>query len=117
MVLVNKLRPLESSEITTDEKVDGLFKTVPGKSPKTANGKLAVEAAWELECKLSYHPSDKEVMALLIDWANNGKKPDILKAPGKDGRSVEWITSKRVEKNYSIEALQRTLETWEKSRG
>jgi hypothetical protein len=91
---------------------------IPGQMPRTANCKLAIEAAWELEKNNSQHrrPSAKEVMTHLCKWAQMGGKPDTLKSSGKDGRSVNWITSNGQEKNYDIQALGKTLDKWNKSR-
>lgn len=90
--------------------------SIPGKMPKNANGILAIKAAWELENRLERRASAKAVMNLLIQWAQSGVKPDVLIGPGKDGRSVLWVTDKGKEKPYTTEALGITLQKWHESR-
>lgn len=89
---------------------------IPGTLPKTANGRLGVQAAWEIELELGRPATAKEAMTRLREWARLGEKPETLKEEGKDGRSVVWITNKRAERNYAIEAFEKTLEKWHASR-
>lgn len=90
--------------------------SIPGKIPKTSHSKIAVETAWKLELSLKCKPTAKVVMDKLMGHAQNGTRPDVLKSIGNDNKSINWITSKGAEKNYSLEALQRTLEKWWQSR-
>lgn len=108
--------PPSRTRSSADRKEEPALPLIPGVMPGTENGKLAVQAAWELECNLKRKSTSKEVMSLLIEWARIGEKPGILKEPGKDGRSVEWITDKSKQKNYSLEALGVTLKKWHESR-
>lgn len=89
---------------------------IPGTIPRTENGKLAVELAWNIESAQNRRATAKEVMTSLMEMATKGDRPDILRARGADGRSVEWVTSKGNPKNYSTEAVGKTLEVWHASR-
>ena len=51
---------------------------IPGKQPSTSAGKLAIEAAWAIECKKLRRASAKEVMEQLQTWADDGSNPDVL---------------------------------------
>lgn len=88
----------------------------PGKDPSTSVGKLAVKAAWIIECKQNRRATDKEVMSLLQDWADKGSEPAVLKKSQMNNRCVIWTTDKCKEKTYTLEACQRALRTWNKSR-
>lgn len=87
----------------------------PGKMPTNSVNALAVKAAWEIECNEQRKVTSKEVMSRLQEWAKAGNESN-LKGLTTDKRGVVWITSKSKEKNYGIEALQRTLATWNNSR-
>lgn len=90
--------------------------SIPGKLPRTANGIVAIEAAWMLEKKLHRRADREEVMEQLCIWAENGEKAIVLKAPGKNRRSVHWITSNGDAKSYDLYALGKTLKKWNDSR-
>lgn len=113
---INAIYALRTSA-PSSEKASPELPPVPGKVPKNSNGRLAIRAGWELENKLKRKPLAKEVMDLLIKWARNGEHSDVLMGPGDDGRSVHWLTSKSEKRIYKLKALERTLETWCRSRG
>lgn len=89
---------------------------VPGKMPRTAMGKLAIEAAWQSELRTKRAATAKQVMKLLQEWADDGKEPENLLKSDKQNNAVIWITGKRVSKIFGIEACGKALETWQKSR-
>ncbi|MGK5008794.1 hypothetical protein [Janthinobacterium sp. MDB2-8] len=88
----------------------------PGKEPSTLVGKLAIKAALEIECEENRRATAKDVMSLLQEWADNGGEPAVLRRSDQNSRGVFWMTSKYKEKKYSLEACQKTLETWNNSR-
>lgn len=90
--------------------------TIPGSIPKTASGKCAVKAAWQIEQETARIATVNDVMDRLMTWATEGSEPD-LKAIGKDGRSVTWITDKYKENTYNKAALGKTLKKWNDGRG
>lgn len=89
---------------------------IPGKMPSRAVSKLAVQAAWEIECESKQRATDREVMTRLQQWADNGDKADVLKKSDIPNRGVYWLTGKYKENFYSLEACQKTLKTWGESR-
>lgn len=89
---------------------------IPGKLPSTANGKIAVKAAWQIECESGRRASGEEVMARLQHWADNGDEPGVLIRSNKKKRYVVWLTQKYEERDYSLEACQKTVERWNESR-
>lgn len=89
---------------------------IPGKSPKISIGKLAVKAAWQIECEEKRRATAKEVMNLLQLWADNGDEPAVLKTSSREKRSVTWLTSDYQEKPYSLETCEKTLGNWNKTR-
>jgi len=125
MAPVSKLQPVPASEPVTPAALpicapsDALTDTSrppPGKDPSTSVGKLAVKAAWIIECKQNRRATDKEVMSLLQEWADKGSEPAVLKKSQMNNRCVIWTTDKCKEKTYTLEACQKALRTWNKSR-
>ena len=94
----------------------GKVGAIPGNLPRTGAGNLAVKAAWQIECETGKRASDKEVMTRLQKWANSGMEPNILTKSKPEKRAVQWLTGKSEERDYTLEACQKTLETWFKSR-
>lgn len=90
--------------------------SVPGKMPRTAVGKLAIEAAWQTELNTKRAATAKQVMKLLQEWADDGKKPGTLLKSDKQKSAVSWTTGKGKEKRFDIETCGKALETWQKSR-
>jgi hypothetical protein len=87
---------------------------LPGKMPRTAVGKLAIKAAWQIECETGRKTSSDKVMERLHDWAKKGSEGELIR-PFSNG--VVWITKKeRKEKNYWITDCGRHLDNWYQSR-
>ncbi len=99
-----------------DSAIEASEQESPGKLPSNSAGKLAVKAAWEIECKEKRSATDKEVMGRLQEWADSGTEPDVLKKSDKANRAVVWMTTRYKEKLYTLEACQKTLEKWNGSR-
>lgn len=104
-----------ASGVTSESTNTGEWRP-PGKEPNTSVGKLAVKAAWEIECTEGRRATDIQVMDRLQKWADNGSEPAFLKKSDLAKRSVIWLTSKYKEKIYTLEACQKALESWNKSR-
>jgi hypothetical protein len=86
----------------------------PGKMPNVDIGKLAIEAAWEIQCITGRRPSAKTVIKKLQEWAIEPKKEPWLVKPSATG--VFW-TSMTTEdtKDYGIGACTKTLQVWRKT--
>lgn len=89
---------------------------IPGKLPYTSMGKLAIKAAWQIEGESERAATAKQVMTRLQEWADGGHEPATLLRSDKKNHAVIWITSKRAEKPYDIEACEKALKTWTASR-
>lgn len=89
---------------------------IPGELPKIAIRKLAVEAAWQIECEEKRRATAKEVMVRLQMWADSGNEPDVLRASDIENRAVIWLTSRCAEKAYSLDACEKTLWAWNSTR-
>jgi hypothetical protein len=90
------------------------LETIPGRIPRTGNGKLAVKAAWYWKCKTGKRATVREVLALLIEWAKSGKEPE-LRVNQKNILAVDWVTTIGKPKPYHYTALEKTLGKWNKS--
>lgn len=86
----------------------------PGKIPKVAIGKFAVQAAWGIEHPTGRRASAKDVMERLRLWATDGTYSDVLSKVDKG--DVVWLTNKGTEKKYGQGACEKTLAAWHKSR-
>ena len=91
-------------------------KKIPGKLPRVAIGRLAIEAAWQIECETKRAPTAAAVMSKLQDWADAGEHAAVLSKSDKKNKAVCWVTGKGKQKCYDQEACGKTLETWGKSR-
>lgn len=89
---------------------------IPGKMPKRAAPRLAIKAAWEIECASGKRASDKEVMDLLQKWADENLETDVIKKAERRKHSVIWITSKGEEREFTIEACGKALGRWHRHR-
>lgn len=90
---------------------------IPGKLSPVAIGKLAVTAAWQIECESGRAAIADKIMERLQKWADDGTVPDVLLRSDKKNRAVIWRLKKTgLGKPYDIEACGKTLETWMKSR-
>jgi len=86
----------------------------PGKMPRTGAGKLAVKAAWQIECETGRETTDQKVMGVLQKWATNGDEWELIKSIP---HGVIWATKKdRKEKRYMIESCGKHLSDWYDSR-
>jgi len=88
--------------------------TLQGKQPKTAIGKLAIKAAWEIERRNGKRATAKEVMDKLQTWADKIEHPETLQRSAKEKRGVYWLTTGLEEKLYTLEACRKTLSKWNK---
>lgn len=88
---------------------------IPGEPPHTANGQLAVKAAFQIECETGRAANAKAVMERLQLWADRGMEPETLIRSDKGRRGVWWNTGKN-EKLYDLEACRKCLAGWMKSR-
>ncbi|MGO8754210.1 MAG: hypothetical protein ACLQHK_03140 [Gallionellaceae bacterium] len=87
---------------------------IPGKMPRIAIGKLAVKAAWEIECETGRHATADEVIERLQKWAEAGND-GYLHSKIKFG--VKWVPKRgKIPKEYKPGACGKTLETWHASR-
>lgn len=86
----------------------------PGKMPKVAIGKLAISAAWEIECEIGRKAIAQEVISRLQQWVTSEQERESLIRAIPHG--VVWVTQSRKEKPYDIDACGKTLGTWLKSR-
>ena len=89
--------------------------TIPGRVPRVASGRLAVKAAWEIECETGKRASTKDVMKRMQQWAEEGEHGELTKK--LPGNAVEWMTTKNNPKSFDLEACGKALEAWQKSRG
>ena len=114
-------------EVTTDDKTQDVGHAntrkagsgkPPGKMPLRSMGNLAVEIAWEIECKTGQRATVKEVMETLQLWASEvrNKTLDGLNGSGKTLDGVRWVTVKGKSVPYTTEACLKTLKTWNESR-
>lgn len=87
---------------------------IPGEVPKVASGRLAVQAAWEIECETSKRATAKEVMQRMRQWANDGRYGELTSP--LSGNAVEWVTTKGKSNKYDLEACGKTLARWHESR-
>jgi hypothetical protein len=85
--------------------------------PSRAVGKLAVKAAILIERETNRPASARQVMERLQKWADNGDEADILIAADIENRAVVWLTGKRKNTDFTIEACAKTLNNWYKGRG
>lgn len=97
----------DAIDITTNQ----VTEQTPGKIPNTEIGKLAIKAAWQIECELGRKASMNEVMKRLQAWV--GKEEALIEIIP---RGVKWLTLGLVEKNYYKFACSKTLKLWNISR-
>lgn len=89
---------------------------IPGKEFNVSSRRLAVKAAWEIECETGRAATDKATMERLQLWADAGKEPDVLLRSDRPNRAVKWLTTSRGERDFDIDACRKTLAEWMKSR-
>ncbi|MDO8414480.1 MAG: hypothetical protein Q7S51_11910 [Gallionellaceae bacterium] len=83
----------------------------PGKMPRTAIGKLAIKAAWQIERETKRPAIVNFVITRLQEWVEH---EDELLEKIKGG--VRWQTKGCKANNFDIEACAKALERWHKSR-
>ena len=88
----------------------------PGKLPRTSASRLAVFAAWEIECFWRRPATTDETFGRLIEWSEGMEHTDILRPYDRKRREIPWVTSNYVLKHYGKEACKRALSRWRKSR-
>lgn len=84
----------------------------PGKMPNGAIGKLAIKAAWEIECETGRPALVDKVIVKLQSWV---EQEDVLLEKINGG--VSWQTNTCKAKDFDIGACGKALERWHKSRG
>lgn len=84
---------------------------IPGKMPRTNIGKLAIKAAWQIECDTSKLATPKQVIEKLQAWTET--EPELAETIP---HGVKWTTTKGKQKPFDIEACAKALETWQASR-
>lgn len=88
----------------------------PGKMPRVTIGRLAVKAAWQIECQLNRKATANEVIYKLQEWCKNKKTADLEFLIDVIPQGVKWMTTKTHEKKYHIDACASTLKIWHQSR-
>lgn len=90
---------------------------IPGKIPNTTIGKLAIKAAWLIECETGKRATAKQVIERLQSWVDHKDNPEaVTELTGKIANGVMWVTRAGKGRPYDIGACQKALETWNKSR-
>lgn len=84
---------------------------IPGKMPQTNIGKLAIKAAWQIECDTNKRATAKQVIEKLQAWTET--EPELAETIP---HGVKWTTTKGKQKPFDIEACAKALETWQASR-
>lgn len=104
------------------------YPPIEGDIPPRESGRLATKAAWEIECEVQRHATDVEVMARLKEWGKKGAEDSLLdcdKLPIGASVSVQtdvkngaipWQTKKGEIRAFTLQACQKALEKWRKSR-
>lgn len=90
---------------------------IPGNMATTTSGKLAIKAAWQIECKTGKRATAKQVIEILQTWVDHKDNPEaVTELTRKIPNGVEWVTSGGVPRKYELKTCEKTLETWNKSR-
>lgn len=108
---IDKIKPPES--VQGPNHADS---KMPGKLPRVAIGKLAIKAAWQIEIEIRRAASRDEVMARLQEWADSGTEPAVLRKSDKPKRGVQWVTYGGILKTYDLDACEKAIIAWRKSR-
>lgn len=107
--------PAEKEEAGTG--VSPSIKEIPGKMPKVKIGQLAIKAARQIECGTGKRATAKRVIEMLQSWVDHKDNPKaVTELTEKIPNGVKWVTGAGKENDYDINACQKTLETWNKSR-
>lgn len=121
--------PADAVKPASGQRLDSEGPPIPGTIAPVASGRLAIKAAWQIECDKGRPATDEEVMAMLRAWGKSGAEPNHLMdcdklPPGTSsavvsavrGGAIPWQTSKGKVNAFSLEACQKALEKWRKSR-
>lgn len=108
--------PVVGADHSAATTVDRSFDSVPGRTPRTAIGKLTIKAAWMIEGETNRAATATQVMTRLQEWADDGTEPGALLKSDKQKRAVIWVTGKAKPKPFDADACGKALETWQKSR-
>lgn len=87
---------------------------IPGIIPKVSSCRLAVMAAFEIEYETGKWATAKQTMKRLQKWADEGKHGELIKSIPEN--SVEWMTTKHKAKKFDLNACEKALERWNRSR-
>lgn len=85
----------------------------PGKIPNVRHGKLAVKAAWQIECTTGKLATVEQVIETLQSWVDSDDYPELLE---KIAHGVRYATISGKDKTYEEGACRKTLGVWNKSR-
>ena len=83
---------------------------IPGKMPQTNIGKLAIKAAWQIECSTGKQATAKQVIEKLQAWTET--EPELTEIIP---HGVKWATTKGRQKPFDVEACAKALGTDRKS--
>lgn len=106
--------PKDSQPIVTKKEgapATSLIEQVPGMIPRTAIGKLAIKAAWEIELMTGKEATANQVIARLEELINS--EPILLE---KIPHGIRWMTTNNTEANFSLEACGKALTKWRSTR-
>lgn len=75
--------------------------------------RLAITAAWEIECQSKQKAPAKKVIERLQEWVTSKRYADLIEIIP---HGVKWMTTAPDEKPYDIDACRATLKAWHSSR-
>lgn len=104
---------LQSEQVASHDRTEA---PPPGKVPRTAASRLAVYAAWEIECFRRKPATTSETFQRLIEWSKGMEHTETLRPYDPEKREIPWVTSNRSLKYFSKEACKRALTRWRDSR-
>jgi len=84
---------------------------IPGRLPRTGIGKLAIKAAWEIECRTGKRAMANQVIQELQKLVET--EPELIEVIP---HGVKWTTTKGKDKNFDYETCAKTLSNWHLSR-
>lgn len=87
------------------------YATPPGKMPNVSIRRLAIKAAWEIECESKRMATANQVMDMLYSWLED--EPMLIR---KIMHGIVWMTKKNTEKFFYISSCGKALQEWHKSR-
>lgn len=107
------LKPIDYGQAAPDavDTTSNVNDQPPGKMPRTAIGKLAIKAAWQIECETNQKALVNAVITRLRQWV---AQEDELLESIPDG--VRWQTKNCKAKDFDSVACGKALERWHMSR-